>query len=69
MEQEEEVVAAEFKINLLRPAVGPRIVAEAHVVRAGRTLVISEVTVSASVDEQPVRVAMMVQTNCRVRKV
>ena len=36
-------------------------------VRAGRTLVISEVTVSAVVDERLVRVAMMLQTNCRVK--
>jgi uncharacterized protein (TIGR00369 family) len=76
MEPDEEVVAAEFKINLLRPAVGPRIVAEAQVIRAGRMLVISEVTVSAVVDERVpgrvpeaprVRVAMMLQTNCRVK--
>lgn len=76
MEPDEEVVAAEFKINLLRPAVGPRLVAEAQVIRAGRTLVVSEVSVSAVVDEQlpgsareapRVRVAMMLQTNCRVK--
>jgi uncharacterized protein (TIGR00369 family) len=76
MERDEEVVAAEFKINLLRPAVGPRIVAEAQVIRAGRTLVVSEVTVSAVVDEKVsesireasrVHVAMMLQTNCRVK--
>ena len=67
MEPDEEVVAAEFKINLLRPAVGSRIVATANVIRAGRTLVISEATVSAVVEDQLVRVAMMLQTNCRVR--
>lgn len=37
MEPDEEVVAAEFKINLRRSAVGSRIVAEAQVIRAGRT--------------------------------
>jgi uncharacterized protein (TIGR00369 family) len=67
MEPDEEVVAAEFKINLLRPAVGPRLMAEAHVVRAGRTLVVSEVTISVIVDERLERVAMMLQTNCRVK--
>jgi uncharacterized protein (TIGR00369 family) len=67
MEPDEEVVAAEFKINLLRPAVGSRIVARANVIRAGRTLVISEAIVSAVVDDQLVRVAMMLQTNCRIR--
>src|SRR5262245_26280890 len=50
MDPDEEVVAAEFKINLLRPAVGPRIVATANVIRAGRTLVISEAIVSAVVE-------------------
>jgi uncharacterized protein (TIGR00369 family) len=67
MEPDEEVVAAEFKINLLRPAIGPRIVATANVIRAGRTLIVSEATVSAVVDGQIVRVAMMLQTNCRVK--
>ena len=67
MDRDEEVVAAEFKINLLRPAVGPRIVATANVIRAGRTLVISEAIVSASIENQLVRVAMMLQTNCRVK--
>ena len=67
MEPDEEVVAAEFKINLLRPATGPRIVADAQVIRAGRTLVVSEVVVTALIDERTVRVAIMLQTNCRVR--
>lgn len=67
MNPDEEVVAAEFKINLLRPATGPRIVADATVIRAGRTLVISEVIVSAFVNDERTRVAMMLQTNCRIR--
>jgi uncharacterized protein (TIGR00369 family) len=67
MDANEEVVAAEFKINLLRPALGVRIVATANVIRAGRTLVISEAVVSAAIENQLVRVAMTLQTNCRVR--
>lgn len=39
MQPDEEVVAAEFKIDLLRPAVGRLLVADAVVLRAGRTLV------------------------------
>lgn len=35
-----EVLTAEFKINLLSPAVGERLVAEARVARSGRTLVV-----------------------------
>lgn len=33
-----DVLAVEFKINLLRPARGRRFTAKAHVLRAGRTL-------------------------------
>jgi len=32
------VVSVEFKVNLLEPALGERVEARAHVVRAGRTL-------------------------------
>jgi uncharacterized protein (TIGR00369 family) len=69
MRPDEEVVAAEFKVNLLRPAIGARIVADATVVRAGRSLVVSQVTVSAFADATPVAVAVMLQTNFRVSAV
>ncbi|MDQ2870961.1 MAG: PaaI family thioesterase [Acidobacteriota bacterium] len=35
-----DVLAVEFKINLLRPASAPRFVARARVLRAGRTLTV-----------------------------
>lgn len=35
------VLTTEFKINLLAPASGPRIVARAHVVKSGRTLTLA----------------------------
>ena len=35
-----EVMTVEMKINLLAPAVGPRLVAEGRVVRAGRRVVV-----------------------------
>jgi uncharacterized protein (TIGR00369 family) len=35
-----EVVTAEFKINLLRPAIGERFVATGRVLQAGRTLAV-----------------------------
>ena len=66
MDPDEEVVAAEFKVNLLRPAVGPRLVAEATVLRAGRLLIVSQVTVSGFVSDVRVPVAVMIQTNCRL---
>lgn len=37
-----EVLSVEFKVNLLRPAVGDRFLARASVKRAGRTLVVTE---------------------------
>src|SRR5689334_4015468 len=49
MDDDEDVVAVEFKVNLLRPAVGPLLVADAVVLRAGRTIVVSQVTVSATI--------------------
>jgi uncharacterized protein (TIGR00369 family) len=66
MRPEEDVVAAEFKVNLLRPAVGPRLLAEASVLRAGRTLIVSEARVSAFIRDEPVCVAVMLQTNFRI---
>jgi uncharacterized protein (TIGR00369 family) len=69
MRPDEEVVAAEFKVNLLRPAIGPRLVADARVVRAGRTLIVSQATVSTFAGTEPVCVAVMLQTNFRVSAV
>jgi uncharacterized protein (TIGR00369 family) len=67
MDDDEDVVAVEFKVNLLRPAVGPLLVADAVVLRAGRTIVVSQVTVSATIRGTPAVVAVMLQTNFRVR--
>jgi uncharacterized protein (TIGR00369 family) len=39
------VLTVEFKINLLRPAIGARMIATGRVIRAGRTLTFTEVTV------------------------
>lgn len=67
MEPDDDVLAVEFKVNLLRPAVGPLLVAEASVLRAGRTLVVSQINVSAVRGDEHVLVAAMMQTNFRVR--
>jgi uncharacterized protein (TIGR00369 family) len=66
MRPDEEVVAAEFKVNFLRPAVGLRLLADATVVRAGRSLVVSYATVSAMTEQASSVVAVMLQTNFRV---
>ena len=66
MRFDEEVLAAEFKINFLRPAVGRLLVAEAIVLRLGRTLVVSQATVRAIDGDSSKTVAVMLQTNVRV---
>jgi uncharacterized protein (TIGR00369 family) len=66
MRPDEEVVAAEFKVNLLRPAIGLRIVADAAIIRAGRVLVVCQSNVSAFKGDEPVPVAVMLQTNFRI---
>ncbi|MGE3277055.1 MAG: PaaI family thioesterase [Vicinamibacterales bacterium] len=62
----EEVLAVEFKLNLLRPAVGERLVATAQVLKPGRTLTVSRIDVHAHRGGQAVLVATMTQTNFRV---
>jgi uncharacterized protein (TIGR00369 family) len=64
MRPDEEIVAAEFKINLLRPAVGALLIATGVVVRFGRSLVVSQATVAEA--SSGVTVAVMLQTNFRV---
>jgi len=51
MEPGEEVLAVEFKVNLVRPATGSRLIAEAEVVRAGKTLVVCETKVKNDAGE------------------
>ncbi len=56
---DQDVLAVEFKVNLLSPAVGDKLVAVGRVVRAGRTLTVCAAEVTAySKDGQKV-VAIM----------
>jgi uncharacterized protein (TIGR00369 family) len=66
MAPEDDVLAVEFKVNLLRPAVGERVVATATVLKSGRTLTVCRVDVHALSRTDPVLVAVMTQTNIRV---
>lgn len=59
MEPGKEVLAVEFKINLLRPAAGERFVATAQVLRAGRTLTVCSGQVHAENDGNRKLVAAM----------
>jgi uncharacterized protein (TIGR00369 family) len=56
------VLTVEFKINLLAPAEGDRIVAEGFVVKPGRTLAIARGEVHAERDGRRSLVAIMQQT-------
>jgi uncharacterized protein (TIGR00369 family) len=56
------VLTAEFKINLLAPAIGDRIVARGKVVKAGRTLTLAQTDVFAEREGQEKLVAMLTAT-------
>lgn len=60
--EDSSVLTVEFKLNLLAPAQGERIVAEGFVVKPGRTLAVTRGEVHAERDGQRVLVAMMQQT-------
>ncbi len=56
------VLSVEFKLNLLAPAQGDRIVAEGFVVKSGRTLTITRGEVHAERAGRRTLVALMQQT-------
>lgn len=56
------ILTAEFKINLLAPAAGERLVAKGRVVKAGRTLTLATAEVFAFADGKPKLCAMMTAT-------
>ena len=61
-----DVVSVEFKVNLLRPAVGEIFLAEARVVKAGRTLTVVRCDVHAPSDGETKLVATMLGTMMRI---
>lgn len=66
MGPDDDVLAVEFKLNLLRPAVGERLIADASVLKPGRTLTVCQTMVSAVSAGNTKVVALMTQTNMRV---
>jgi uncharacterized protein (TIGR00369 family) len=56
------VLTVEYKVNLLAPAAGERLVAEARVVKPGRTLAITRGEVYAEADGRRTLCALMQQT-------
>lgn len=60
-----EVLSVEFKVNLLRPAAGEEFVAEAKVIKAGRTLTVTRCDVYARAAGGSSMVATMLGTMIR----
>jgi uncharacterized protein (TIGR00369 family) len=60
-----EVLSVEFKVNLLRPAQGEEFVAEAKVLKAGRTLTVTRCDVYSQVADEARMVATMLATMIR----
>ncbi|MHB2169779.1 PaaI family thioesterase [Alsobacter sp. R-9] len=56
------VLTAEFKINLVAPAAGERLIARGRVVKAGRTLTLSQAEVHAVVEGREKLVALLTAT-------
>ncbi|HJS84072.1 MAG TPA: PaaI family thioesterase [Acetobacteraceae bacterium] len=56
------VLTAEFKINLVAPATGDRIVARGRVVKAGRTLTLAQTDVVAEANGREKLIALLTAT-------
>lgn len=56
------VLTVEYKMNLMAPADGEQLIARGQVVRAGRTLIVTQAEVFAVKDGQETQCALMQQT-------
>jgi len=56
------VLTVEFKINLLAPAIGDRVVARARVIKVGRTLTLTQTDVLAESDGEEKLIAFLTAT-------
>lgn len=63
-----DVLAVEFKVNLMRPAKGETFVARAEVMKSGRTLSVVRADVHALTGERRELVAMMQGTMMRLER-
>jgi uncharacterized protein (TIGR00369 family) len=61
------VLSIEYKVNMLAPAKGERLIARARVVRAGRTISVCEANVFAVNDGVEKHVALLVGTMMTIR--
>lgn len=56
------VLTVEFKMNMMAPATGTRLVAQGRVVKAGRTLIVTQADVFAEADGSRRAIALMTAT-------
>ena len=63
-----DVLAVEFKVNLIRPAKGETFVARAEVIKSGRTLTVVRADVHALTGDQRELVAIMQGTMMRLQR-
>ena len=56
------MLTVEYKLNLVAPADGQRLIARGEVIKSGRTLIITRAEVFALRDEQSTLCAVMQQT-------
>jgi uncharacterized protein (TIGR00369 family) len=68
MPQGSDVLAVEFKVNLMRPAKGETFVARAEVIKSGRTLTVVRADVHALTGEQRELIAIMQGTMMRLER-
>jgi len=61
------VLTTEFKINLVAPAAGERIIARGRVVKAGRTLTLAQAEVFAVSDGQEKLIALLTATMMSIK--
>ena len=62
MPADSQVLSVEFKVNLLRPAVGDYFVARARVLKSGKTLTVAQADVFSFSSEGEKQVAIMLAT-------
>lgn len=66
MPENSGVLTTEFKMNLLAPAKGPRLIARAEVIKPGRTLVVAQANVYSGPTGRETHVATMLATMMRL---
>jgi len=62
MPKDSSVLTVEYKLNLIAPARGDLLIAKGHVVKTGKTLVITQAEVGAMTNSEVTQCATMLQT-------